>query len=91
MARGGLHIGVRWNRGLVCAWRGSLKSTVGTIGLIAHQSVYVANHSTLLIEQKSDNAKVNHFQPVVDLFRQSRKSDFLLQESDDLTGYRRPW
>lgn len=77
LRREGVEVGVRWNRGLVCAWRGSLKSTIATISLTAHQSVYVINHSTLLVEQKSDNAKVNHFQPIVDLFRHSRQSDFL--------------
>ena len=67
----------RWNRGLVCAWRGSLKSSIATIGLIVHQSVYVQDHAALLIEQKSDNAKVNHFQPISDLFRASRQADLL--------------
>jgi hypothetical protein len=73
----GVDSGDRWNRGMVCTWRGSLKSSVANIGLISHQSVYVKGHSTLLIEQRSDNAKVNHFQPISDLFRNSRQADFL--------------
>lgn len=73
----GVDPGARWNRGMVCTWRGSLKSSIANIALIAHQSVYVKNHSTLLIEQRSDNARINHFQPISDLFRNSRQADFL--------------
>jgi hypothetical protein len=77
LQREGIELGERWNRGLVCTWRGSLKSSIANIGLIAHQSIYVESHSTMLIEQKSDNAKINHFLPINDLFRNSRQADFL--------------
>ena len=66
-----------WNRALICAFRGSLKSSIATIGFTVHQSLYVPNHATKLVEQKEDNAKINHFRPILALFRESQRSDFL--------------
>lgn len=66
-----------WTRALICAFRGSLKSSIATIGFTIHQSLYVPNHATKLVEQKEDNAKINHFRPITGMFRHSDRADFL--------------
>jgi hypothetical protein len=66
-----------WRRCLICAFRGSFKSSIATIGFGIHQALYVPNHSIKLVEQKEDNAKINRFRPIVDIFRKSSRSDFL--------------
>jgi hypothetical protein len=66
-----------WTRGLLCAFRGSLKSSLATLGWVSHLSIYVPNHATKLVEQKSDNAFRNHFYPLYHLFAESSRADFL--------------
>ncbi len=66
-----------WKRAMLCAFRGSLKSSIGNIGFVTHESLYIPNHSTKLVEQKEDNAKINHFRPIIHLFKESARGDFL--------------
>lgn len=66
----------RLNRGAVVAFRGSLKSSIANQGLALHQGIYVHNHSTLVLEQKFDNA-AKHFKPLVRLFQEGARADFL--------------
>ncbi len=65
------------NRKLVSVFRGSLKSSIGNVGLTSHDSIYIPNFATKLVEQKADNAYRNHFRPIYDLFVHSDRADYL--------------
>lgn len=66
-----------WNRAMICGFRGSAKSTWATITYPFWRGVYVVNFSTKLIENSSDNAKVNHFLPLIELLKRSARADYL--------------
>jgi len=71
-----------WTRAMVSMFRGGLKSSIGTIGYTAHCSTYWPalhglDHVTKLVEQRAENAELNHFDPIADLFRHSAQADFL--------------
>ena len=64
-------------RKLIFMFRGGLKSSIGNVGFVSWRSLYIPNHATKLVEASSDNAKKNHFKPLVELFTRSSKADFL--------------
>lgn len=66
-----------WLKALIAAFRGSLKSSIATVGFSTWLALYVVNHSTRLVEQKEESAKINHFRPIVETFRKSDRADFL--------------
>lgn len=66
-----------WNRAMVCAFRGSAKSTWSTIALPLWRGIFIPNFSTKIIENSAENAKTNHFLPMLELFRRSDRSDYL--------------
>jgi hypothetical protein len=74
---GGDGWGVDWTRGMVSAFRGSLKSTICTIIRPLQRTLYRVNHSIKIIENSADNAKINHFLPAQRIFMSGPQSDFL--------------
>ena len=66
-----------WTRFLLSKYRGGYKSTVATQGYPLWRGVYIENFSTKLIEGSSDNAKYNHFAPLIDLFTTSPRAEYL--------------
>ncbi len=66
-----------WTRAQLVVFRGGLKSSIATIGYVSHCAIYQKNHATKLVEQSADNAKKNHFRPIVEIFRHSKRADFL--------------
>jgi len=65
------------SRFMVAMSRGFLKSSIGTLGFPTWKGLYIPNFATKLVEQKSDNAYRNHFAPIVEIFRNSDRSDYL--------------
>lgn len=66
-----------WIRGLVCAYRGSYKSTVCTQGYPWWRALFIENFSCKIIESTVDNAKKNHFIPMVNLWTSSPRAGYL--------------
>lgn len=66
-----------WNRFLVSKYRSGYKSVVVSQGLPLWRGAFIENFSTKLIEGSSDNAKYNHFAPLIDLFITSPRAEFL--------------
>lgn len=66
-----------WRRALVCASRGIAKSVWTTQTYPLWRGLYIPNFSTKIIENSSDNAKRNHFIPLVELFTTSPRADYL--------------
>lgn len=66
-----------WRRALVCAFRGMGKSVWTTQAYPLWRGLYIVNFSTKIIENSSDNAKRNHFLPIIDLLTNSPRADYL--------------
>lgn len=66
-----------WIRALVSKYRAGRKSTVASQGYPMWRGSYIVNFSTKLIEGSSDNAKYNHFAPLVDLYMNSPRAEYL--------------
>lgn len=66
-----------WNRAVVCAFRGLGKSTITTQAYPLQRTLYGKNRSFKIIGNSSENVKVNHFLPMVNLFRYSERADWL--------------
>jgi len=66
-----------WIRGLVCAYRGSYKSTVCTQGYPWWRALFIENFSCKIIESNVDNVKKNHFIPMVNLWTSSPRAAYL--------------
>jgi hypothetical protein len=66
-----------WIRGLVCAYRGSYKSTICTQGYPWWRALFIENFSAKIIESNVDNVKKNHFIPMVNLWTSSPRAAYL--------------
>jgi hypothetical protein len=67
-----------WRRALVCAFRGSLKSSLCTIAYPLWRGLYIPGYSTKLIEGSEDLARSNHFRShYYDRFTTGDKAQFL--------------
>lgn len=66
-----------WLRFLLSKYRGGYKSTVASQGYPLWRGAYIEDFSTKLIEGSSDNAKHNHFLPLVELFTSSPRAEYL--------------
>lgn len=66
-----------WRRAVVCGYRGIGKSTWTTQTYPVWRCVYIPDFTVKIIENSSDNAYMNHFAPIIDLFMNSRRSDYL--------------
>lgn len=66
-----------WRRALVCMSRGTGKSVWTTQTYPLWRGLYIPNFSTKIIENSSDNAKRNHFIPILDLLISSPRADYL--------------
>lgn len=66
-----------WRRAVVCAYRGAAKSTWTTQAYPTWRCLYIPDFTVKIIENSSDNAYMNHFAPIVDIFVNSRRSDYL--------------
>ena len=69
--------GTKWNLGVVCAFRASLKSSIATIGYPLWKGLYVKNHATRIIGSSFDNAKTNFLEKAQAFFRESDRADLL--------------
>lgn len=72
----------KWNRGVVVMSRGYLKSTITTIGYPIWCAFYpeelgLKDHATRILGASYENARDNFVAPGIDLFRNSRRADFL--------------
>lgn len=66
-----------WLRFLLSKYRSGRKSTVATQGYSLWRGIYIPDFSTKIIEGSSDNAKKNHFAPLVNLFMSSNRAEYL--------------
>jgi len=74
----------KWRRGVLTAFRGAFKSTIGTIGFPLWCGLYpeatgldVKDHSTRILAASYENGVRNFILPMQELFRRSRQADFL--------------
>jgi hypothetical protein len=65
-----------WNRSMVCAFRGAAKSTICRIYFL-WRCIYVKNYSFLIVSNSATNAQQNHYLPLMRLFTESRRSEYL--------------
>lgn len=66
-----------WNRAVVTCFRGAGKSVWTTQAYPWWRGLYIKDFSVKLVENSSDNAKINHFAPMIDLFTSSPRADYL--------------
>jgi len=66
-----------WFVACVCMYRGGYKSTLTTQAYPLWRALYSKDFSCRIVENSSQNAKVNHFLPMVSLFTSSRQADYL--------------
>lgn len=66
-----------WNRALVTGFRGLGKSTITTQAYPLQRTLYGVDLSCKIVGNSSDNVKMNHFLPMIELFRYSARADFL--------------
>lgn len=66
-----------WVRLLLSKYRGGFKSSVATQAYPLWRGLYIPNFSAKIIEGSANNAKRNHFQPLVDLFISSPRAEWL--------------
>lgn len=66
-----------WRRKVVSVYRDGFKSSITTQAYPWWRGLYIVDFSCKIIENSSDNAKINHFAPMVDLFQSSHRSDYL--------------
>lgn len=66
-----------WRRLVVAVYRSGFKSSVATEAYPWWRILYIEDFSVKIIENSSDNAKVNHFRPMVDLFTTSPRAEYL--------------
>lgn len=66
-----------WNEAVVCGFRGCAKSTIATKGYVWWRGLYVPNFSCKILGNSSDNVKLNHFGPMLNLFLSSDRADYL--------------
>lgn len=66
-----------WRRLVVSVYRDGFKSSVTTQAYPWWRALYIPGFTVKIIENSSDNAKLNHFIPMVDLFRSSPRADYL--------------
>lgn len=66
-----------WSLALVCAARGLGKSTWTTMIYPLWRTLHIKNFTCKIIEATDDNAKVNHFLPMLLLFTESPRASFL--------------
>ena len=69
--------GAEWKRGMVCASRGFLKTTIGTIGWASWMALYNANWSCRILGATFENAKLNFYDPIMNIFVRGPRSQFL--------------
>lgn len=69
--------GPNWRRGMVCASRGFLKTTIGTIGWASWKALYQANWSCRILGATFENAKLNFYDPIMNIFVRGPRSQFL--------------
>lgn len=65
-----------WNRSMVCAFRGAAKSTICRTYFM-WRALYIKNYSFLIVSNSATNAQQNHFLPLMRLFTESRRSEYL--------------
>lgn len=70
--------GPSWKRGMVCASRGFLKTTIGTIGWAMWKALYNANWSCRILGATFENAKMNFYDPIMNIFLRGPRSQFLM-------------
>lgn len=68
----------QWNRGLVTASRGFLKSSICTIGWPIREGLYKVNWSCRILGSSWENVKMNFFDKITAIFKDSGHRDFLL-------------
>lgn len=66
-----------WRRKVVSVYRDGFKSSITTEAYPWWRGLYIEDFSCKIIENSSDNAKINHFVPMVDLFQSSHRSEYL--------------
>lgn len=66
-----------WNRLLASKYRSGRKSTITTMAYPMWRALFIVDFATKLIENSSDNAKKNHFLPIVELFCTGPRSEYL--------------
>lgn len=66
-----------WNMAMVAAFRGFGKSVITTQAYPLWRGVYCDGHSAKIISNSYQNAKVNHFQKMLNLWISSSRSDYL--------------
>lgn len=66
-----------WFYFLLSKYRSGRKSTAATMTYTQWRTFYIENLSVKIIEGSSDNAKYNHFLPIIDLWTTSPRADYL--------------
>lgn len=66
-----------WNEAVVCGFRGCAKSTWATKAYPWWRGLYRPNFSCKILGNSSDNVKLNHFGPMLNLFLSSDRADYL--------------
>lgn len=66
-----------WRRLVVSVFRDGWKSSITTQAYPWWRALYIPDYTVKIIENSSDNAKLNHFKPMVDLFQSSPRSEYL--------------
>ena len=66
-----------WRRLVVSVYRDGFKSSITTQAYPWWRALYIPGFTVKMIENSSDNAKLNHFKPMVDLFMSSPRADYL--------------
>jgi hypothetical protein len=64
----------KWNRGVICGFRGSLKSSIATIAFPLHEAIYRENYSCRIFGSSYKNARDNFFRPMLRIFLQERRN-----------------
>lgn len=67
-----------WTRGCICWFRGSLKTSVATIGWTLKNGIYRNGWSCRLIGSSWENANTNFFDPMTRIFRYGPRRNLLL-------------
>lgn len=65
-----------WRKAMVAAWRGAGKSTFCR-GFVIHRCLYVPNFAAKGMSNSSDNFRDIHFLPLMRVFTESQRADFL--------------
>jgi hypothetical protein len=67
-----------WTRGCICWFRGSLKTSVATIGWTLKNGIYRNGWSCRIVGSSWDNAHTNFFEPMLRIFRTGPRRNLLL-------------